>query len=105
GPGGGATEGAGLGLSIAKWIAAEHRAETFVSSRPGLGCEVRVEFPPGANGVLDRGHSGARLGVEGSADRSKSVSDVGHPTSDQAWQRGGPRPVWFHTPRGPSSRS
>jgi len=84
GGGGGATEGAGLGLSIAKWIAEEHRAEMFVSSRPGLGTEVRVEFPATANGGLDRGHSGARLGMEGTAERSKPVSDVRQPTSDEA---------------------
>lgn len=76
GGGGGATEGAGLGLSIAKWIAEEHRAEMLVSSRPGSGTEVKVEFPAAtASGVLDRGHSGARLGVEGSAARSKSGTD------------------------------
>jgi len=70
--GGGATEGAGLGLSIAKWIAEEHRAAILVASRPGLGTEVKVEFPAAANGGLDRGHSGARLGLEGAAERSKS---------------------------------
>jgi len=82
--GGGATEGAGLGLSIAKWIAEEHRAQIFVSSRPGSGTEVRVEFPSTANGVLDRGHSGARRRVEGTVESSKSVSDTRQPTSDQA---------------------
>ncbi len=65
GGGGGATEGAGLGLSIAKWIAEEHLAAIVVSSRPGSGTEVKVEFPPAtANGVLDRGQSGALLGVD-----------------------------------------
>jgi signal transduction histidine kinase len=79
-----ATEGAGLGLSIAKWIAEEHRAEILVSSRPGSGTEVKVVFPSTSNGALDRGHSGARLGVEGAAERSKSVVDLGPPkrTSD-----------------------
>jgi len=84
GGGAGATEGAGLGLSIAKWIAEEHRAEILVSSRPGSGTEMKVEFPATANGGLDRGHSGARLGMEGTAERPKSVSDVRQPTSDQA---------------------
>jgi signal transduction histidine kinase len=40
-----ATEGAGLGLSIAKWIAEEHGATIAVSSRVGAGTEVTVEFP------------------------------------------------------------
>jgi signal transduction histidine kinase len=82
--GGGATEGAGLGLSIAKWIAEEHRAQILVSSRPGSGTEVKVEFPSTANGGLDRGNSGARPGADGTAERSKSVADVRRPTSDQA---------------------
>jgi signal transduction histidine kinase len=48
------TEGAGLGLSIAQWIAEEHRAVILVASTPGSGTEVKVEFPasaPAANGV------------------------------------------------------
>ena len=44
-----ATEGAGLGLAIAKWIAEEHGATISVASRLGEGTEVRVEFPAGAN--------------------------------------------------------
>jgi signal transduction histidine kinase len=74
--GGSATEGAGLGLSIAKWIAEEHRAQMFVSSRAGSGTEVKVEFPATANGAGDRGQTAARLEPEGTAERSKSVSDV-----------------------------
>ena len=74
--GGSATEGAGLGLSIAKWIAEEHRAQIFVSSRAGSGTEVKVEFPPTADGAPAHGHSEARLRPEGPAERSKSVSDV-----------------------------
>lgn len=42
---GSATEGAGLGLSIAKWIAEEHGATISVASRLGEGTEVTVEFP------------------------------------------------------------
>jgi signal transduction histidine kinase len=74
--GGSATEGAGLGLSIAKWIAEEHRAAIFVSSRLGSGTEVKVEFPPTADGASDRRHAEARLEPESTAERSNSVSDV-----------------------------
>ncbi len=51
---GGPTEGAGLGLSIAQWIAEEHRAVILVASTPGSGTEVTVQFPAG-EGALDRG--------------------------------------------------
>ena len=39
------TEGAGLGLSIASWIAREHGADIAVSSEPGRGTRVVVTFP------------------------------------------------------------
>jgi signal transduction histidine kinase len=39
------TEGAGLGLSIASWIAREHGADIAVSSEPGQGTRVVVTFP------------------------------------------------------------
>jgi signal transduction histidine kinase len=38
------TPGAGLGLSIASWIAAEHRSEIEVQSRLGSGSLFRVRF-------------------------------------------------------------
>ena len=38
-------EGAGLGLSIAKWIADLHRAELTVTSNVNLGTVFRLEFP------------------------------------------------------------
>lgn len=38
-------EGAGLGLSIARWIADEHRAQIEIDSSPGKGTAVRVIFP------------------------------------------------------------
>jgi signal transduction histidine kinase len=38
--------GAGLGLSIAKWIADEHGAEISLQSERGNGTTVRVSFPP-----------------------------------------------------------
>jgi signal transduction histidine kinase len=41
----GRTEGAGLGLSIASWIAREHGADIAVSSEPGKGTRVVVTFP------------------------------------------------------------
>ncbi|MEO8910945.1 MAG: ATP-binding protein [Gemmatimonadaceae bacterium] len=39
------TDGAGLGLSIASWIAQEHGAEILVTSEPGRGTRVAVKFP------------------------------------------------------------
>jgi signal transduction histidine kinase len=39
------TDGAGLGLSIASWIAREHGAEISLSSEPGKGTRVIVTFP------------------------------------------------------------
>ena len=41
----GRTEGAGLGLSIASWIAREHGADISLSSEPGKGTTVVVTFP------------------------------------------------------------
>ena len=37
--------GAGLGLSIARWIAAIHRGEIAVDSDPGDGTTFRVSLP------------------------------------------------------------
>jgi signal transduction histidine kinase len=42
---GGGSEGAGLGLSIAKWIAGEHGAGIRIDSAPGMGTTVTVSFP------------------------------------------------------------
>jgi len=39
------TEGAGLGLSIASWIAREHASDVSLSSEPGKGTRVVVTFP------------------------------------------------------------
>jgi signal transduction histidine kinase len=41
----GRTEGAGLGLSIASWIAREHGADISVTSEPGTGTRVAIKFP------------------------------------------------------------
>ncbi len=41
----GRSEGAGLGLSIARWIADAHRAEIEVVSTRGQGTRVEVRFP------------------------------------------------------------
>lgn len=38
-------EGAGLGLSIAKWIADAHGAKITIHSEPGAGTEVTLRFP------------------------------------------------------------
>ncbi|MEO8945268.1 MAG: HAMP domain-containing sensor histidine kinase, partial [Gemmatimonadaceae bacterium] len=42
---GGASPGAGLGLSIAEWIAREHGASVRVTSHLGQGTRVVVNFP------------------------------------------------------------
>ena len=39
--------GAGLGLSIAKWIVDRHAGRITVESEAGKGCRVRVEIPAG----------------------------------------------------------
>ncbi len=45
------TEGAGLGLSIASWIAGEHDASISLKSEPGQGTTVTVTFPRVASAV------------------------------------------------------
>jgi signal transduction histidine kinase len=45
------TEGAGLGLSIASWIAREHGANISLSSEPDKGTKVVVTFPRALTGV------------------------------------------------------
>jgi signal transduction histidine kinase len=42
------TGGAGLGLSIGKWIATAHNAKISVHNRPGGGTDMRVTFPLGS---------------------------------------------------------
>jgi heavy metal sensor kinase len=37
--------GAGLGLSIARWIVESHRGEIEIDSEPGRGSQVKVRFP------------------------------------------------------------
>lgn len=44
--GDGGADGAGLGLSIAKWIADAHKAEIALASEPGHGTKVIVRFAP-----------------------------------------------------------
>jgi heavy metal sensor kinase len=39
------TGGAGLGLSIAQWIARHHQGDIFVESQPGCGSVFRVRLP------------------------------------------------------------
>ena len=41
----GSTSGAGLGLSIAQWIAAAHGARIEIASAPGHGTTITVSFP------------------------------------------------------------
>ncbi len=43
----GRSPGAGLGLSIAKWITDVHDAQIFIDSKPGRGTTVVVTFPVG----------------------------------------------------------
>lgn len=44
-PARGRSQGAGLGLSIARWIADVHRAEIEITSSEGAGTRVEVRFP------------------------------------------------------------
>jgi signal transduction histidine kinase len=46
------SDGAGLGLSIARWIADEHGARIAIDSAPGRGTRIAVQFPPADAGVL-----------------------------------------------------
>lgn len=41
-----ASEGVGLGLSIARWIAEEHGGAITIASTPGTGTTVTVQLPP-----------------------------------------------------------
>jgi signal transduction histidine kinase len=41
------TDGAGLGLAIARWIATQHGATIQVRSKPGAGTTVTISFPAG----------------------------------------------------------
>jgi len=45
------TDGAGLGLSIARWIAREHGAEISLTSESGKGTKVILTFPRALAGV------------------------------------------------------
>ncbi|PYO47170.1 MAG: hypothetical protein DMD72_10620, partial [Gemmatimonadetes bacterium] len=45
------TEGAGLGLSIASWIAREHGANISLKSETGEGTKVVVTFPRAVSAV------------------------------------------------------
>jgi signal transduction histidine kinase len=49
--GNGSVDGAGLGLSIAKWIADVHHAEIALASEPGQGTRVSVRFAAAGVGV------------------------------------------------------
>jgi signal transduction histidine kinase len=53
-------EGAGLGLSIARWIADQHGAQIEIDSSPGKGTTVRVVFPL-AEANLDKNRTGTVL--------------------------------------------
>jgi signal transduction histidine kinase len=48
----GSSEGAGLGLSIARWIADEHGASITIESSPARGTRVDVHFPLAASAPL-----------------------------------------------------
>jgi signal transduction histidine kinase len=45
-------QGAGLGLSIAHWIADAHHATIDVQSTPGQGTRIAVHFPPADSASL-----------------------------------------------------
>jgi signal transduction histidine kinase len=48
---GGQSDGAGLGLSIARWIVDEHHGSIVVDSRPAAGTRIAVTLPVDANGL------------------------------------------------------
>ena len=52
------TQGAGLGLALAKWIAERHRGTIDVKSQPGEGSTFTVSLPalPGRGNEPDRAH-------------------------------------------------
>ena len=52
------TQGAGLGLALAKWIAERHRGTIDVQSHPGEGSTFTVSLPalPGLGNESDRAH-------------------------------------------------
>ncbi len=56
------TQGAGLGLALAKWIAARHRGTIDVKSQPGEGSTFTVSLPalPGRGNEPDRAHQPAQ---------------------------------------------
>ena len=53
-PARGRSDGAGLGLSIARWIADAHRAEIEISSAPNGGTRVEVQFPGAVTSAAQR---------------------------------------------------
>lgn len=52
---GSAKSGAGLGLSIAKWIIETHQGALEVLSRQGIGTRITIELPLPDRGTPDRG--------------------------------------------------
>ena len=47
----GVSDGAGLGLSIARWIVDEHRGSIVVESQPARGTRIAVTVPADSNGL------------------------------------------------------
>lgn len=60
-PARGRSEGAGLGLSIARWIADAHRAHIEVSSAERSGTRIEVTFPIAARVALNKEPAGRIL--------------------------------------------
>lgn len=60
-PARGRSEGAGLGLSIARWIADAHRAHIEVSSAERSGTRIEVTFPIAARVALNKAPAGRIL--------------------------------------------
>lgn len=60
-PARGRSEGAGLGLSIARWIADAHRARIEVSSAERSGTRIEVTFPIAARVALNKKPAGRIL--------------------------------------------
>lgn len=60
-PARGRSEGAGLGLSIARWIADAHRAHIAVSSAERKGTRIEVTFPIVAGAPINRDAGAGRI--------------------------------------------
>jgi signal transduction histidine kinase len=69
-------DGAGLGLSIARWIADVHSANLTISSEPGRGTRVEISFPAGQQNEEQSGGERRPLARVNSGDSDAGGSPV-----------------------------